>query len=111
MSHAHFAAHGPYLRRHRLGPLRVQQLAAILEPQHVLQLLRLHVLAAERLHDAAPHDPAALALRRLRRRRERARVRVVLLDVGEAVLDAVDLLDDALRRLEQRLHAVRDALT
>mmetsp|Transcript_6901 Transcript_6901/g.25386 ORF Transcript_6901/g.25386 Transcript_6901/m.25386 type:complete len:443 (-) Transcript_6901:2937-4265(-) len=108
------------LVRHRVRPARVQKLRSVLEPERLLEVARGDVLA-EGFDDGArhllPRKPLpTVRVRRLlrkalfrgvRRRDERAGVRVVLLNVRQAVLHAVDLLDDAFRRPQKRLEHLR----
>jgi hypothetical protein len=57
---AHLVRAPAALRHHRLGPLGVEKLRAVLEAQHLLQLLGLGVLS-ERLHSTAQHSTESTA--------------------------------------------------
>ena len=66
------------LIRHRVGPLRVEQLAAVLHPQRGLQVPGVG-LPPEGLHDGAVHAALVVAPDGLRRGLHGARIGVVLL--------------------------------
>mmetsp|Transcript_52306 Transcript_52306/g.89986 ORF Transcript_52306/g.89986 Transcript_52306/m.89986 type:complete len:246 (-) Transcript_52306:835-1572(-) len=96
--------------QHALVELGVEQLGAVLQAQCGLQLPGLG-RAREGLHHAyahalarAPRDPGGHGLAGLL---QRARVGVVLLDVGQAVLHAINLLDNAVRGTQQMRHNLR----
>ena len=75
----HAASEGPEPSREsapHLGPLGVEQLGAVLQAQHRLQLARLHLLG-KGLHNGAANAPPAARV--LGRTLQRARVCVVLL--------------------------------
>eukprot|EP00166_Cyanidium_caldarium_P002843 ctg_2789.g603 len=91
---------------HFVGPARVQQFRAILQPQQLLQVARLARRgAAERLHeaggDACLGVTGSAAFAGLCGARQRSGVGKVLLDVGDAVLHRIHLLHHPIHRGEQ----------